>query len=142
MLDLGFDEVLQTYTTSELVEKVKRVVVGPKTWSPIYQSPPKLQRELVVRFKEAVDELTWTYLRPGGRYFALHFQPPILSSMGLSAVQHLTIWEAATGRCIWRRSSGVSEVSFDLRDGGEMLFIILVLRDPPKWVSRRRRGES
>ncbi|KAJ7505094.1 hypothetical protein B0H11DRAFT_2343536 [Mycena galericulata] len=63
---------LQAYNTSDLIDEVKRVVVGPKTWSPAWSGETKHPRQTVIPLAEVLTRDAHVELLPAGRYFAGH----------------------------------------------------------------------
>ncbi|KAJ6477212.1 hypothetical protein DFH09DRAFT_436465 [Mycena vulgaris] len=120
LLDLPPAANMQEYTTVDLIDEVKRVVQGPKTWSPAYPSPPVLQRETIVRFEQprGGNRTSFSVL-PGGRYFAL-----------TDRWTALEVWELATGRCVWTHPHSISCWSFDMVDGGDVAFMVCHVHNP------------
>jgi hypothetical protein len=118
MLDLHPDEDLSTYSTPDLIDEVKRIVMGPQTWSPASgsckHSGPTLRRRSVIAFDypRAGAHTVFSVL-PGGRYFAM-----------TDRWNDSGIWEIATGRCLWTHPQHVSGCSFDMVDGGSAVVLV------------------
>ncbi|KAJ7890396.1 hypothetical protein B0H13DRAFT_2040407, partial [Mycena leptocephala] len=48
VIDAPAEETLETLSTAELVEEVRRAVVGPRTWSPASSVPPTVHRQFSI----------------------------------------------------------------------------------------------
>lgn len=114
LLDRPLERNLQTFNTSELIDEVKRVVVGPKTWAVTSADPPTLSRQVLVPFEHPENPRGSDIILPGGRYFA----------MGGDHTQNLGIWEVATGQCVWNGPSNVGSPAFQMIEGGNGVYVI------------------
>ncbi|KAJ7500065.1 hypothetical protein FB451DRAFT_1207379 [Mycena latifolia] len=115
LIDLPTGETFERHSTSDLIDEVKCVVSGPKTWAPTWSSPGAPKRRIVVPFQREISSVLRNTIRllPGGRYFALHDQ------------RSLNLFDVATGRSVWvyTHSAPIRSWSFDMRSGGVELFI-------------------
>ncbi|KAJ7694325.1 hypothetical protein B0H17DRAFT_1199201 [Mycena rosella] len=110
---LSWCNVHTVISFTRLVEEIKRVVVGPKTWSPC-SSSARLKRQLLVR----IDQPGYMNIRgsvsvlPGGRYFTI--DDWVGGKFG--------VWEVETERCLWNGPPKVSFPTFEMKDGGKTVF--------------------
>ncbi|KAJ7474365.1 hypothetical protein B0H11DRAFT_1331946 [Mycena galericulata] len=111
--DADPNEELQLCTQGDLVDMVKRVVVGPTTWSPTCSTGPKLQREVVVRFDKPIGSRASVRLLPGGKYFVLY-----------DSWDNSGIWEVSTGRCIWTHPHRIRSWVVDTICDTHLAFVI------------------
>ncbi|KAJ7064623.1 hypothetical protein C8F01DRAFT_1127498 [Mycena amicta] len=88
ILDFWVAESFEDCTTVDLVEEVRRVVVGPRSWSPTNRAPPILRRKTVYRV-DPRNKYGWFSLLPGGRYFVVD-----------NWLQD-GIWDLSTRRFVW-----------------------------------------
>ncbi|KAJ7627318.1 hypothetical protein FB45DRAFT_921061 [Roridomyces roridus] len=105
-------EHLHTLTTSQLQDLVKHTVLGPRTWSPTCPTPPKIKRDVVVRFDKPLARRTSVVLLPGGKYIFL-----------CERWDDLKIVQVATGRRVWIPPSRVASWSWDMMDGGDRIVV-------------------
>ncbi|KAJ7499604.1 hypothetical protein FB451DRAFT_41436 [Mycena latifolia] len=95
LIDTPSDEILQQYTSDNLVDEVRRVVVGPKTWTdkrPVSLVPESsIHRQIVLSNVPTPPTLILAQLLAGGRYLL------IVSETSTE------IWETQTGRRAWGR---------------------------------------
>ncbi|KAJ7684172.1 hypothetical protein DFH06DRAFT_1154941 [Mycena polygramma] len=126
LIDAPADETLETLSTEDLIGEVRRVVSGPKTWSPGSSLPPTVQRQ----FSLLLDTSTLNggrppKLLPGGTHMIVYISGPAGKISGLEC------WDVFTGQKVWRwgrpEYTLAEEVS-DLR--GATLVVIVVFVDP------------
>ncbi|KAJ6566679.1 hypothetical protein B0H19DRAFT_1066964 [Mycena capillaripes] len=72
-----------------LIDEVKRVVDGPRTWSPKSLVPPKLSRRRTVE----VDSAEWAGLLPGNAYIVCYFGGPFRTVGCLEIDSGRLAWE-------------------------------------------------
>ncbi|KAJ7684165.1 hypothetical protein DFH06DRAFT_1009 [Mycena polygramma] len=129
IIDAPADETLETLSTEELVGEVRRVVAGPKTWSPASPVPPTLQRKLSLRLDTPVLDWRPPKLLPGGKYVVVFVPGPVHQITGLE------YWEVHTGRRVWKWGredyTVIREVS-DLRGATLVVLIIFAGSDVPQ----------
>ncbi|KAJ6536448.1 hypothetical protein DFH09DRAFT_1179015 [Mycena vulgaris] len=118
MIDLAPGEEFEKQTTQDLIDEVKRIVLGPKTWSPAWSAPPVLKRQSVLPFEceSSGSGILDIRLLPGGRYFAVH--------QGAS----LKFFDAATGKSAlsYTHSDSIHYWSIDMSAGIHTGVLILV----------------
>ncbi|KAJ7618037.1 hypothetical protein FB45DRAFT_1007662 [Roridomyces roridus] len=112
LLDLGPKEQLEAYETPELIDMVKRVSLGPRTWSPTSSTPPTIRREVVLHFDVPHGPGTGIHLLPGGKYVVFW------KSRGVFA-----LWGIASQRCIWTHPALWWFWSIDVPDGGHVAVV-------------------
>ncbi|KAJ6536446.1 hypothetical protein DFH09DRAFT_1179012 [Mycena vulgaris] len=120
MTDVAPGEDFATYTTHDLIEEVKRIVVGPKTWSPAWSAPTLLKRQSVVPFERESSTGTLDIrLLPGGRYFAVHQQAS------------LKFFDVATGKSAWSYTHphSIHSWSIDMSAGICTAVVVMVCPD-------------
>ncbi|KAJ7138858.1 hypothetical protein C8R46DRAFT_1234103 [Mycena filopes] len=117
-------ELLASYTTDDLIDEVKRVVFGPRTWNDDEMVTAIPQRENIVRLKhppsmEATIELVF-----GGRY--------VVVRDGLA----LDLWECSSGRRIWTSPrQPITTWAINLTERGTAAHILL-FGAPPECVAQ------
>ncbi|KAJ7240519.1 hypothetical protein C8J57DRAFT_1727073 [Mycena rebaudengoi] len=91
LVDLPHDRSLQDYTTAELIEEVKKLVIGPRTWSRRSCTPPTILRYIEISPSHNIpsNSLRNLELLPGGKYLAAIHDTRI------------ELWHVATGAVIW-----------------------------------------
>ncbi|KAJ7108402.1 hypothetical protein C8R43DRAFT_1243567 [Mycena crocata] len=92
ILDLPPADVLRNYTVPDLVDDVKRIVLGPKTWSPASTSPPIITRQRALPAPWATDNSRQTFsgmkVLPGGKYIIWERHSSLLE------IRSITRWES------------------------------------------------
>lgn len=68
LIDLAPGENFERYSTTDLIDEVKRLVLGPKTWSPAWSSGAVVGRQTVLHFSEEISRIIRATLLPGGRF--------------------------------------------------------------------------
>lgn len=117
MIDLAPAESLQDHSSrTDLIEEIKRVVLGPRTWSPTWSSAPEICREILMPNERASS----VRVLPGGRYLALKEQPTAINFL-----------EVATGRCVrtYTYPTRIESWAFDMKVGGEEIVIVFIRMD-------------
>lgn len=94
VIDAPAEETLETLSTTELVEEVRRAVVGPRTWSPASSVQPTVHRQFSIPLGYTVT--LPAKLLPGGTH-VLRF---ISESFALS--HGIELWEVYTGKRVWK----------------------------------------
>ncbi|KAJ6565964.1 hypothetical protein DFH09DRAFT_1157346 [Mycena vulgaris] len=124
LVDAPAAEVLETFSTAQLVDEVKRVVAGPRTWSPACSRVPRLLRQHTISPGNLVGRRVDTEFLPDGRHILIY-----KSSNHLS--RGVECWDVHLGRQVWAWSFPlryIQYVTFDLRRGGlEALVVLCVL---------------
>ncbi|KAJ7288696.1 hypothetical protein C8J57DRAFT_1707072 [Mycena rebaudengoi] len=90
LIDLP-DRALPEHSTAELMEEVKRIVLGPKTWSRPSQAAPIISRELRIPSLplDNRETLQSFQLLPGGTHLIVEH------------INRLDLWHVATSAVIW-----------------------------------------
>ncbi|KAJ7652267.1 hypothetical protein B0H17DRAFT_407925 [Mycena rosella] len=117
-IDLAPEETFVTQTTSDLIDEVKCLIFGPKTWSPTWSSPPIPKRQIILPFKHERPLESRTHsitLLPGGRHFVFHDQAS------------LRFFDAATGRvvCSYQHPASIQFWSYAMSGGGDETFVAM-----------------
>ncbi|KAJ7232918.1 hypothetical protein C8J57DRAFT_170718 [Mycena rebaudengoi] len=91
LIDLPHDRPLHNYSTAELIEEVKRVILGPKTWSCPRHAAPIIAREFRIPRIRPDDQsrLFSVQLLPGGTHLVVEYS------------SRLELWHVATSAVIW-----------------------------------------
>ncbi|KAJ7761616.1 hypothetical protein DFH07DRAFT_423821 [Mycena maculata] len=85
-LDFTPEEQFQSYSTADLIDEIKCISLGPKTWSPTWSAPQELRRHTIVSLEQ---EITGRVeLLPGGKYIAIQER------------ESLGFYEVPTGQCV------------------------------------------
>ncbi|KAJ7465991.1 hypothetical protein FB451DRAFT_1261544 [Mycena latifolia] len=111
LIDPPAEEHLQRLSTAELMEQVKRGVVGPLTWSPASLIPPTLSREINISLETLQGEWSQIEFLPEGRHI-LFYKDSGAFPDGVEC------WEVRRGRRVWGWSSPgyhVGHATFDFR---------------------------
>ncbi|KAJ7189120.1 hypothetical protein C8R46DRAFT_1056645 [Mycena filopes] len=122
LIDVPPPEVLDTLSKDALVDEIRRVAAGPRTWSPTYSAvePPTLTRQFTV---PAVSVLAEVELLPGGKHFILRG-----GQVNGPVRRRLDCWEVQTGRLVWSWSKPnvlVADAKYDYVDAGAKMAILL-----------------
>ncbi|KAJ7276865.1 hypothetical protein C8J57DRAFT_1310594 [Mycena rebaudengoi] len=110
LLDLPPRDTLLRFSTTQLVEEVKRAVLGPRTWAADSSSAPTVRRKIHVSISGPS-------------------KPTLLSGDKHLLVQCGTgceIWDIVEGRRIWARDGIVRDkvVAQPVHDGTELLIVL------------------
>ncbi|KAJ6549146.1 hypothetical protein DFH09DRAFT_1169771, partial [Mycena vulgaris] len=109
---------------AELVDQVKRVVSGPRTWFPASSGPPRLLQQLTISPGNLVGRRVDTEFLPDGRHILIYKSSDHLS-------RGVECWDAHLGRKVWAWSFPlryIQCVTFDFRRSGlEALVMLCVL---------------
>lgn len=124
LLELPPDEDFQSYCTTDLIDEVKHIVRGPKTWSPTYSAGGNIRREIVIPLGKAVSGKGRVKVFRGGRYFAVQEGPC------------LRFYDKATARCVrevpFGNADSIQDWSIDMHAGGKSLTAIVTLFGPAR----------
>ncbi|KAJ7738732.1 hypothetical protein B0H16DRAFT_1569635 [Mycena metata] len=124
LIDLGVDEVLEECSTQTLIDKVRRVVLGPSTWSPSSPIAPTICRQMT----HLLDSPRMRFeLVPGGRYLVL-FVWRGSHAFGVGGDVDVECLEVASGRRVWswgRPGHRVSHTEFDFSCGSEAVVCVV-----------------
>ncbi|KAJ7029710.1 hypothetical protein C8F04DRAFT_1398250 [Mycena alexandri] len=117
LIDLGVHEVLEECSTQMLIDKVRRVVLGPYTWSPSSPIAPTICRQMTL----LLDSPRMRFeLVPGGKYLVL-FVSKGSAMFGFGGDVDVECLEVASGRRVWswgRPGHRVSHTEFDFSGCG------------------------
>ncbi|KAJ7116123.1 hypothetical protein C8R43DRAFT_1155066 [Mycena crocata] len=121
IVDLPQWEAFQCFSTTQLIEEVKRAAFGPRTWAANSSSPPTVRRQIHASMSE------------------LESCPPSEPTL-LSGDKHLLvkrgtgceIWDIVEGRRIWARDGILrSQVAAQtVHDGAELLIVVCTGQAP------------
>ncbi|KAJ7478193.1 hypothetical protein FB451DRAFT_182404 [Mycena latifolia] len=117
LIDPPAAEILETFSTAELIEEVKRGAVGPRTWSSSSAVLPTLSREI---------DISWEPLQEGSVVIFLQDGRHIMFYTVSGGVE---CWEVHSGRRVWAWASPgyiVDYVTFDVCQGGSKAVVSLV----------------
>jgi hypothetical protein len=123
VIDVIPDEVLETLTRDALIEEVKRVVLGPRTWSPRSRSPPTIHRQITVPLMDIHWRLR-SELLPGGRFLMC-----CAAKDDTGSAPQVEFWEMHTGKRVWaweRPGCTVASAEFDLTDRGNEVVVYIL----------------
>ncbi|KAJ7123273.1 hypothetical protein C8R43DRAFT_43686 [Mycena crocata] len=120
IVDLPPADLLCSCTTSDLMDEVKRTVLGPKTWSPLSTSPSTIARQHAIHPPVHPPWLPpgfWPRMRllPGGKYIVIDREGRFLE---IRSIEH---WN-----CVWMYHSLTEFVwSIDVQDGYTTAFVLV-----------------
>ncbi|KAJ7220978.1 hypothetical protein C8J57DRAFT_1393486 [Mycena rebaudengoi] len=89
LIDLSHNRLLHDLSCTELVEEVKRFVVGPKSWSGPSEQPPVILQQTRIPHSNSQDSTDFELL-PGGRYLVVRWHP-----------NRIELWDVTTRKLIW-----------------------------------------
>ncbi|KAJ7628296.1 hypothetical protein B0H17DRAFT_1340088, partial [Mycena rosella] len=121
LMELPPNALLETLTTPELIDLVKRIVSGPRTWARGCLTAPKVRHRVLLTPEPGVES--------GGSPFPVK----LLAACRLVAVRGpllFEIWDISTGRRLWSRGCRVTNVGAQLCDNGRKLTLGIICRDP------------
>ncbi|KAF7353099.1 hypothetical protein MVEN_01277900 [Mycena venus] len=121
LIDTPVDEI-DTLSKDALVEEVRRVVAGPRTWSSSSLLPPTVLRQESIRLECFRSELL-----PGGTHILLWHDD------GDPAMTRITCFDVQTGRraCIWSQQNlRVYAVTVDCSWGTSEMVVALAVATP------------
>ncbi|KAJ7806370.1 hypothetical protein B0H13DRAFT_2387112 [Mycena leptocephala] len=111
VLDLPTANDLESCSAAELVDLIKRVVVGPTSWAPMSSARVPPSHRLTVH--TGIENLVDFRLLPGGKHMVLRTR------------EELFIYEVENSRKIWEHG-GVNTWSVDLLPGGTIARVLLL----------------
>ncbi|KAJ7240521.1 hypothetical protein C8J57DRAFT_1478147 [Mycena rebaudengoi] len=112
LFDLPHDRSLQDYTTAELIEEVKKLVIGPRTWSRRRSRiPPTVLRHIKISPPRSYDLLNSLELLPGGKYLAAIYNTRI------------ELWSVVTCVVIWCLQAGWELYTIELLEYADTALI-------------------
>ncbi|KAJ7912701.1 hypothetical protein B0H13DRAFT_529865 [Mycena leptocephala] len=122
ILDLPPEQELENYSTGDIVDQVKRVVVGPAAWLEGFdhgassQSRTMLHRRLCFDSVPDAQDLIDFHLLPGGRYMVIRTRVA------------LHVSDFASGLRIWSYAARLDETRWavDLLPGGTILHVLVL----------------
>ncbi|KAJ7148335.1 hypothetical protein C8R46DRAFT_536478 [Mycena filopes] len=121
LIDAPVDEVLEECATQTLIDRVRRIVLGPYTWSPKSPIAPTIRRQKTILLPSP--RMRFEFL-PGGRYLVLYL-------MKDSDVE-VECLEIGSERRVWswaRAGHQVRYAGFDLDGSGPEGVAYLVFSD-------------
>ncbi|KAJ6566673.1 hypothetical protein B0H19DRAFT_1352348 [Mycena capillaripes] len=108
-----------------LVDEVRRVADGPRTWSAQTTTPPKLLRQITVQSDRSPGG--YTELLPGCTYILRYFEESGTLSRSVECL------EVHAGRCAWtwsRPGFNVRSATFDFLAGASIAVVALTISTP------------
>ncbi|KAJ7457510.1 hypothetical protein FB451DRAFT_1275073 [Mycena latifolia] len=93
-IDPPAEENLEKFSTTELIQQVKRAVVGPLTWSSAFPVPPTISREISISLETLQGESSHVEFLPEGRHI-LFYKTTGEFAGGVEC------WEVHSGRRVW-----------------------------------------
>ncbi|KAJ7189115.1 hypothetical protein C8R46DRAFT_1056638 [Mycena filopes] len=121
LIDAPPQDILETLTKDALVDEIRRVAVGPQTWSTHSGRAPMLARDFIV---PAVCVFGEAELLPGGKH-CIFLGAEVANGIGRRGVK---CWDIHTGRLVWdwpRPNVLVSDVQVDYIDGGSKMAVLI-----------------
>lgn len=115
---------INTLPKDALVDEVRGVVDGPRTWSAKTTTPPKLLRQIILPLDRSLNGSN-TELLPGGVYVLCYFE-----DSGTESVECL---EVRTARRAWawsRPGCNVRSATFDFLLGRSLAVVALTVSTP------------
>ncbi|KAJ7240513.1 hypothetical protein C8J57DRAFT_99951 [Mycena rebaudengoi] len=124
LFDLPLDRSLQDHTTAELIEEVKKLVIGPRTWSRRSHTPPTVLRRVKISppYNIRPNLPTNLELLPGGKYLV---------------AQHNTrmeLWHVATCKIIWCLPVLLLRYTFELLEYADTAICAFAAFESPETV--------
>ncbi|KAJ6629778.1 hypothetical protein B0H10DRAFT_1939418 [Mycena sp. CBHHK59/15] len=119
LIDSPGDEILETLSTHELINEVKRGVVGARTWSPTSSAPPSVARKITLPQEIPSSHV----LLPAGTHIVAY------DTHGGAFSRGVECWEMKTGRRVWGWAAPnylVHQATFDIRRGGSEAVVSVV----------------
>jgi hypothetical protein len=125
LIDIATGENFELHSTTDIIDEVRSLVLGPKTWSKAWSSSAVLKRQSVLRFSEEISPNASACLLPGGRYLVLHENAS------------LKFLDAATGerKLSYTHQVPIGSWAFDTRSGPDKWSIVVAESDPIRCVS-------
>ncbi|KAJ7273262.1 hypothetical protein C8J57DRAFT_1225526 [Mycena rebaudengoi] len=121
LVDLPHDRSLQDYTTAELIEEVKKLVIGPRTWSRRSRTPPTILRHIKISPLRS-DLPIGLELLPGGKYLAVIHNT------------HIELWSVVTCAVIWCRPIRWPWYTFELLEYADTVLCTFAAFETPESV--------
>ncbi|KAJ7176359.1 hypothetical protein C8R43DRAFT_557731 [Mycena crocata] len=94
LIDVPPDEILREFSTHALIGEIRRVVVGPHTFSKTSRDPPTLARKINVPVRADRPTFDRAELLPGGKYLIISPEVSALAS-------RIECWEVSSRRRVW-----------------------------------------
>ncbi|KAJ7457463.1 hypothetical protein FB451DRAFT_1274958 [Mycena latifolia] len=121
LIDPPAEENLQKLSTAELMQQVKRGVVGPLTWSSTFPTLPTLSRQISISLETLQGESSHVEFLPEGRHILLY--------KVTGAFPHgVECWDVRRGQRVWGWASPshpVGHATFNFRRGGSEAVVLL-----------------
>ncbi|KAJ7437928.1 hypothetical protein B0H11DRAFT_2106207, partial [Mycena galericulata] len=122
LIDLPPGVELGSFSTADLVEEVKRIILGPKTWSPTWFGAQRYRREISMSVDQELSGSVSVRMSPGERY------------IGLQEGASLSFYDLSSGLCVhvvtYPNFDFISHWSFDTHSSDDSLMVILSLSGP------------
>ncbi|KAJ7240515.1 hypothetical protein C8J57DRAFT_1478142 [Mycena rebaudengoi] len=127
LFDLPHDRSLQDHTTAQLIEEVKKLAIGPRTWSRRSRTPPTILRQIKGAewgiFPPRSDLLLRSLeLLPGGKYLAAIHDTRI------------ELWHVATCALIWCLQAGWELYTIKLLEYADTVLFAFEVSESPGTV--------
>jgi hypothetical protein len=123
LMDPPGDEILETLSTTEILEEIQRIVVGPRTWFSTNLSPPKIHRKIQVPLEKLdLSQSVDVTFHSDGRHILFY------GARG-AYFKGMECWEIHSGRCLWGWTSPgftFRDATVDLRQGGSEAVVSLI----------------
>ncbi|KAJ7033225.1 hypothetical protein C8F04DRAFT_1104958 [Mycena alexandri] len=119
LVDAPLDEVLETLSKDALVDEVRRVVCGPRTWSLSSPDLPTLSRQTTISLQHPYRHAE---LLPGGTH--------IIFSWAGAMGEGFQCWDVHARRQVWsweRPGRQARQAKFDFRAGESEVVVALVV---------------
>ncbi|KAJ7441452.1 hypothetical protein B0H11DRAFT_2095936 [Mycena galericulata] len=117
---------LDSFSTTDLVEEVKRIILGPKIWSPTWFGAQRYPRDISMSVDQELTGPASVRISPGERY------------IGLQEGASLSLYDLGTGLCVhvvtYPNFDFISHWSFDTHSSDDSLMVILSLSGPNQVV--------
>ncbi|KAJ7240525.1 hypothetical protein C8J57DRAFT_1727079 [Mycena rebaudengoi] len=120
LFDLRHDRSLQDYTTAELIEEVKKLVIGPRTWSRRSRTPPTILRHIKISPPRSDFHLSSLELLPGGEYLVAYHNTRI------------ELWHVATCVLIWCLEAGWLHYTIELLEYADTVLFAFAASESPQ----------
>ncbi|KAJ7792322.1 hypothetical protein B0H14DRAFT_170863 [Mycena olivaceomarginata] len=126
LVDLPEDALLRDLSTDQLLDEVRRVVIGPRTWASGRVSP-KVLREITMHLGTHRADPN---LLPGGRHMTVRAHKMEFGANRLTVGAE--IWDVHRGVCLWhweRPNHSVSQIAVEFVGGEFQVVVCLVFKD-------------
>ncbi|KAJ6549069.1 hypothetical protein DFH09DRAFT_1281530 [Mycena vulgaris] len=114
-------DILDTISVAELIDEIKKVIVGPQTWSSASSGPPIVARQIDFSFTELSGESGSPQLLPDGRHILFYKRSGDFTG-------GVECWDMHSLRRVWGWASPpnfVRRATFDFRQGAAAVVALL-----------------